>query len=370
MAWIGNLTDSYRLVLDTLWRNGPSSRAEIADSTGFTRPAISLMVQELTTMGLLVEQPARKGGQRGQPSRPLTVRADAGFAAGVNFSHSYLEMAVVDLAGAMLGSTRARLSNPDPEEIGRISAAALDKLVAEHELERGRLLGIGISFPGDFKADGTLAPHHYFPALAEPGLAERLEARLGAPVILENDGRVCAIGERVMGAGTAYRTFMLVHIGHGVGGGLIIDGKPYRGAQGNSGIMGQYYPYGAPRPSGQDLLETLAREGFAVDDFDGLESLAPASAPVVEAWVARAAGQLRGDLARVGRFFGPEAIILAGRLPPAIMTALAERIDLDSVLRPLDDLPTPPLIASSLGSAAGMIGAASLPIFRGLLPHS
>src|SRR5690606_14618451 len=114
--------------------------------------------------------------------------------------------------------------------------------------------GIGISFPCDFQADGTLLPHAYFPALREPGLVERFQATLGAPVMLENDGRVCAIGERVMGVGTAYRTFMLVHIGHGVGGGLIIDGKPYRGAQGNAGIMGQYYPYGAPRPSGQDLL--------------------------------------------------------------------------------------------------------------------
>jgi predicted NBD/HSP70 family sugar kinase len=362
------LSASYREVLDAVWRNGPSSRAEIAASTRFTRPAITQIVQELTAIGLLTEQPARKG-MRGQPSRPLTVRAEAGFAAGVNFSHSYLELALVDLGAAVIGTVRTKLERPDPDAIGAAAAQALDRLIADHALDRSRLLGIGISFPGDFQADGTLLPHAYFPALREPGLVERFEAALDAPVMLENDGRVCAIGERVMGVGTAYRTFMLVHIGHGVGGGLIIDGKPYRGAQGNAGIMGQYYPYGAPRPSGQDLLETLTAAGFAVSDFDGLEILPAESAPVVEQWIARAARQLRGDIARVGRFFGPEAIILAGRLPPAIMTALAEAIDLDSVLRPLDDLPIPPLRASSLGSAAGMIGAASLPIFQGLLPH-
>lgn len=364
----GDLTDSYRRVLDTVWRQGPASRAEIADSTGFTRPAISLMVQELTALGLLVEQPARKG-QRGQPSRPLTVRAEAGFAAGVNFSHSYLELALVDLAGTTIGSVRAGLARPEPDMIGTSAAAALDQLIAEHQLDRSRLLGVGVSFPGDFKDDGSLAPHGHFPALADPGLVERLEARIGAAVMLENDGRVCAMGERVMGVGSGYRTFMLVHIGHGVGGGLIIDGKPYRGAQGNAGIMGQYYPYGAPRPSGLDLLETLAAAGFDTADFDALETLPAAAAPVIERWVARAAAQLSGDLARVGRFFGPEAILLAGRLPPAIMTALAEAIDLEAVLRPMDDLPIPPVRASSLGSAAGMIGAASLPIYRGFLPH-
>jgi len=369
MGILGNLTASYRQVLDAVWCNGPSSRAEIADSTGFTRPAISMMVQELTAMGLLTEQPARRG-QRGQPSRPLTVRAEAGFAAGVNFSHSYLELALVDLGGAVIGTMRAELAKPEPDAIGHAAATVLERLIAVHELDREKLLGVGMSFPGDFKADGTLLPHGWFPALRAPGLAERLEAALDAPVILENDGRVCAIGERVMGVGTAYRTFMLVHIGHGVGGGLIIDGKPYRGAQGNAGIMGQYYPYGAPRPSGQDLLETLAAAGFVAADFDDLETLPPESAPLVEQWIERAAGQLSGDIARVGRFFGPEAIILAGRLPPAIMTALAEAIDLQAVLGPLDDLPIPPLKASSLGSAAGMIGAASLPIFRGLLPHA
>ena len=48
-------------------------------------------------MGLLAEQSARKG-QRGQPARPVTIKGSAGFSAGVNFSHSYLETALLDLA--------------------------------------------------------------------------------------------------------------------------------------------------------------------------------------------------------------------------------------------------------------------------------
>ena len=118
-------------------------------------------------------------------------------------------------------------------------------------------------------------------------------------------------------------------------------------------MMGQYYPYGAPRPSGQDLLETLRAAGFAAGDFDALDHLPAAAGPVVSQWIERAGAQLRGDVARVGRFFGPEAIILAGRLPPPMMTRLAEATDLDAVLRSVDDLPIPPLHASSLGSSAG-----------------
>ncbi len=161
-----------------------------------------------------------------------------------------------------------------------------------------------------------------------------------------------------------------MHIGHGVGGGLIIDGKPYRGAQGNAGLMGQFYPYGSPRPSGQDLLELLRAEGLPAHDFDTLADLAESGAATIDRWVERAAGQLGPDLARVGRFFGPQAIILAGRLPPSLIQRLANAIDLDGVLGPLDDLPIPPVLASELGTAAGMIGAASMLIFRALLPHT
>ncbi len=362
----GNLTPSYRQVLDAVWRNGPSSRAEIAVTTGFTRPAISQMVQELTNLGLLTEQSARKG-QRGQPARPVMVRGSAGFSAGVNFSHSYVEIALVDLSGALIATTRADIERPSPEIIANVVRRRLDKIVKAQSLDPDRLLGVGISIPGDFSTEGRWLPHVYFPELRDSDVNKRFESVLETPVILENDGRVCAIGERVMGVGKAYRTFMLVHIGHGVGGGLIIDGKPYRGALGNAGIMGQYYPYGAPRPSGQDLLETLKAEGIDVDDFDDLERL-PDDNDVVGRWITRAAGQLCGDIARVSRFFGPEAVILAGRLPPSIMNRLAKAIDLDSELRPMDDLPIPPLLASSLGSSAGMIGAASLPIFQKLLP--
>lgn len=369
MTHLLNLSAGSRRVFDALWRTGPSSRAEIADATGLTRPAVSQLVQELATLGLLSEQPARKG-QRGQPARPIVVDGSAGYAIGVNFSHSYIEVGLVDLSGILVGSIRGALREPTPEAIAEAVSHHIDTLLADSAVPRDRLLGIGLSLPADFYSDGTLMPHQYFPGLRQPNLAAFFTERLGASVLLENDGRACAIGERVVGIGRRFRTFMLVHIGHGVGGGLIIDGKPYRGVQGNAGLMGQFYPYGAPRPSGQDLIETLTAQGHPTRDFDALENLPRAAKPAVAEWIARAAAQLSPDLARVGRFFGPEAIILAGRLPPEIIERLASAIDLRSVLSPLDDLPVPPVLASPLGSSAGMIGAASLPIFRALLPHA
>jgi len=366
---LDRLNQSHRRILDTLLGTGASSRAEIATLTGLTRPAISQFAQELIDFGLITEEPARQG-LRGQPARPLAICPTAAFSAGVNFSHSYLELMVLDLAGRSIGSARAAIAKPGPAEIGQSSRALLTNLMNKHGLSPDYLLGVGFSLPGDFYSDGSLMPHPWFPELRRPDFSASLATALGFPVVLDNDGRASAIGERVIGIGRQYRTFMLVHLGHGVGGGLIIDGKPYRGAQGNAGILGQYFPYGAPRPSGQDLLETLQRAGFAIDDFDSLEALPEKASPVLEAWITRAADQLAGVLAMTGRFFGPEAIIIAGRLPPAITNAIAKAINLREALPPQDDLPLPYLSASTLGSAAGMAGAAALPIFQSLLPSS
>lgn len=121
------------------------------------------------------------------------------------------------------------------------------------------------------------------------------------------------------------------------------------------------------RPSGQDLLETLRKEGFEAEDFDALDNLPGESVPHVAAWVARSAQQLGAVLAMTGRFFGPDAIIMAGRLPPAIITALTAAMDMRKALPPYDDLPLPQSIPSRLGSTAGMAGAAALPVFKTLL---
>lgn len=364
---IGRLTPGYRQVLDTILRDGPSSRAEIAQRTRFTRAAVTNMVQDLADMGLVIEQPARRG-QRGQPARPVALSGKAGFAVGVNFSHSYLELALVDLAGAVIASDTTKLAAAEPEAIAATVSNRLKRIAAAEGLDPARMLGVGFSIPGDFYPDGSLAAHPSFPELRGGDLAARFGKALDTRIFLENDGRASAIGERVIGAGRAYRTFMLVHLGHGVGGGLIVDGKPYRGAYGNAGILGQFYPYGAPRPSGLDLIETLSAAGIAIDDFDALENLPDVAAPVLAAWIARAADQLSGEIFRVSRFFGPEAVILAGRLPPAVTQALVEAIDLEAMRPPLDDLPQVPVLASALGSRAGAIGAASIPIYDLLLP--
>lgn len=355
------------MILDLLWRDGPQPRTRLALITGFSRASVTNIADELIERGLLIEQPPERG-KRGQPSRPLALNRAAGYAIGVSFSVTYGEVGIVDFAGKLVAQSRFSINAPTVMAIADGAAAAIAALTGRHRLAKARRIGVGVAIPADFDAAGATLPHRLFPDLAGPGLADRFSRALNTTVIVENDGRSSAIGERLLGVGAPYRTMMLVHLGHGVGGGLIIDGAPFRGALGNAGVLGQYYPYGAPRPSALDLLETLRSAGFPAVDFDWLEHPPSDAAPVIDHWARRAADQLSTELALVSRFFGPEAVLLAGRLPANILDQIAAHISFERTLRPMDDLPIPPLRISRLGSAAGVIGAAAVPILNLLFP--
>ncbi|MFC5343419.1 ROK family protein (plasmid) [Brevundimonas staleyi] len=339
----------------------------MAIDAGLTPPAITQICKVLLHHGLVHELPARKG-QRGQPSRPLAVDPAGGFAGGVNFSHSYMEVGVMDLSGRLLGVRKTALGEPRPQTIADTAVAGVRDLVRRHRVPADRMLGLGFAVPGDFREGGRrLLAHPAFPHLNDQDLGEIFQSASPWPVFVENDGRTSAIGERIIGIGRGLSAFMLIHIGHGVGGGLIIDGRPFRGARGNAGPIGLFFPYGLPRPSGEDLLAHLRAAGLAADDFDALDALDLESSGALDVWLGRAGEQLGRVLPLLGRFIDPEAIVIAGRLPPVLLDRLAEVISQVDVIPPGDPLPGPAVVASRLGSLAGVVGAASLPIYERLI---
>jgi predicted NBD/HSP70 family sugar kinase len=192
-------------------------------------------------------------------------------------------------------------------------------------------------------------------------------AAMPVPIIVENDAASAALGERIHGVGIGLDTFMLVHIGHGVGGGLILDGALFRGAHDNAGMIGVNFPMTAPRPSGQDLFQTLARAGINAVDFDALETIDLAH-PAVKGWIDRAGAQLANGLHAVVRVLDPQAVILGGRLPPDLQAALFNAMPLADRLA--DDLasgtnlPGPRILNSTLGMHAGVTGAAAICFFK------
>jgi len=171
-------------------------------------------------------------------SNKSDLRSDLIFAADLGGTH--FRAAVVGCDGTI----HYRLKQPTPkaEKPDGIVHALVD---AAHEGERqtaargGQISAISVAVPGSVNLeDGVVVKAPNVPCLDGFRLAAALESELKWPAILENDANAAAVGEMWQGAGRGYSSIVCVTLGTGVGGGIILDGKLWRGADGSAAEIG------------------------------------------------------------------------------------------------------------------------------------
>ncbi|KAB2787287.1 ROK family transcriptional regulator [Brucella anthropi] len=367
MPTLPELSLNERRLIELTFRNRGIARVDLAQLSGMTGASVTRLIGRLIDLGLIAEETDRSGAQ-GQPRRLLQLQASRFYAAGVTFSVSRMEVAIVDLSGAILTTRSVEVRTGSPEEVAEAAQAAVDDMLCELSIQKADLVGIGVSVPGNFgTASHLLKAHPFFPAFENGRAVEAFRNTFDVPCHVENDGTAAALGEYVF----ADRELdgdplFFIHIGHGVGGGAVIDGKPFRGANGNACLPGVLYPYDQPRPSGQDLIETLNAAGFPLRDFEGINALPSDAASVVSTWVERAGEQLRQAVRAATAFFDPACIVIGGRLPSDLNRSLVQTILAEPLEGPSRGLPVAPVRTSHLGSQAGAVGAACLPFYRAL----
>ena len=223
------------LVLRTMFREGPVSRADLARATNLTRVTTSDLAAELLAEGLIEELGLREGtGRVGKPATLLGVVPDARFTIAVDLSDDErFHAALVDLAGKVLDRRVA-------ERDGRTGDAAVEtvrSLCADLAAASDRpLLGVGVGSPGVVDPRGVVveAPNLGW---ADVALAARLHDDLQLPVHVANDANAAVLGELGLG-GHADRSLFMVKVGQGVGAGLVLDGHLVVGDRFAAGEIG------------------------------------------------------------------------------------------------------------------------------------
>ncbi|MEO1677868.1 MAG: ROK family protein [Pseudomonadota bacterium] len=216
---------------------GHLPRIEIAKDLGVSPASVTALTSDLIGLGLLEEiaapRPAGDTG-RGRPPQALGVRAKAHLVAGIKLSDREHTAVVVDFAGRLLANASCphRPGTMPVDAMLDTTAALLDDVCAAAGTERAALSGLGIGVPGFVAADDGMV--HWSPLFAERdvALAEAATARLGLPVSIDNDANLVALAELWFGAGRAKANFAVVTIEHGVGMGLVVNHRLYRGARG------------------------------------------------------------------------------------------------------------------------------------------
>ena len=147
---------------------------------------------------------------------------------GVEIGGTKLQVVLGDEAGKI--GERRRL-HVDPAKGAAGIRRQIEQAVAE--LTQGRRIlraGVGFGGPVDWKT-GRICVSHHVEGWSEFDMAAWLSQVAGAPVVVENDGNVAALGEALRGAGVGSNPVFYVTLGSGVGGGLVVDGRVYHGAK-------------------------------------------------------------------------------------------------------------------------------------------
>ncbi|HET7855088.1 MAG TPA: ROK family protein [Gaiellaceae bacterium] len=250
--------------------------------------------------------------------------------------------------------------------------AALDEIVEELRAgEQIEALGFGLPSTIDQKA-GTAVSSVHVP-LTGVAFRSRMSDRYELPVGMDNDGNAAAIAEWQLGAGRGTRHMIMLTLGTGIGGGLILDGKPYRGAIGAGAELGHIVlQYGGPPCGpgcdGHGHFETLVSGSAA--DRAAQELFGPSSnaRELVErardgdeaaaAALAEVGHKLGTGIATLINIFEPEMIVLGGGFANAgdlVFDAAREAVAQEA-LPPGRDLVR--IVPAQLGPRAGMVGAA------------
>ena len=246
-----------QLLLEHIRTAGPYSRAELARVSGLSKPTVSLALANLERAGLV-----RLAGQRtGVPGRSALlyeVRPEAGFVLGLDIGLRYLRGAVADLAGEV----RARLSvavtaTSVPGRVAELVRLA-DDLCARAGIARASVTQTVIGSPGVYDPQRNLmALTGGLPGWDRPEALTSLRDAFGPALAIENDVDAAALAERALGHGRDADTFAFVHIGTGIGMGLVLGGRLHRGVHGVAGEiafmpLGDGVPAAGPWPAVPD----------------------------------------------------------------------------------------------------------------------
>ncbi|MEW9532102.1 ROK family protein [Microbispora sp. NPDC049125] len=377
--------DAHQAALLRLLRDGGRSRAELADVVDLSRSKLNVELDRLVELGLAEQDglAASRGGRRSSRVRlsPMTRFA------GIDIGATSIDVAVTNGELEVLGHLSEEC------DIREGPAVVLDQalnLVGRLRQDGvfTELNGVGIGLPGPVSfAEGVPVVPPIMPGWDRYPVRETISQELGCLAMVDNDVNIMALGELHAGLARHVEDFLLVKIGTGIGCGIVVDGKIYRGVSGSAGDIGHIRvddlgPVCACGNSG--CLEAyfggaaLAREAAAVARSGGSPYLAErlAATGVVTAQdVAAAAAQgdagaiglIRDGGRRVGQvlaslvsFFNPGLVIIGGgvaRLGHILLAEIRSVVYRRSLPLATGNLP---IVLSEMGETAGVIGAVRL----------
>ncbi len=226
-----------KLILRVIREYSPISRSEIVEKTNLTAATVSRIVNKLIKYKL-VKETGYAESSGGRKPVLLELNPDSVLTVGVDLEIDEINGVIIDLNGKILNKSRIDISGKTSQDyiLNKVNEV-IGKLLAESDY-MNRIIGIGIGMHGLVDNAGGISI--YPPAFGwrEVPVADIIKAKYDLPVIIENNVRALTLAEKWFGAGNNFNNFICIKVGAGIGSGIFVDGRLYRGADNYAGEIG------------------------------------------------------------------------------------------------------------------------------------
>ena len=370
-----------------LYFNGPKSAAEISKKLKSSIPTITTTIIELISNDVIKEQ-GQGNSSGGRRPNLYGLQNDTFFILGIDIGRFATKMAIFNTKLENITGLKTyplKLEN-DSKQIDEIYEIA-DKLINKSGILREKIIGVGVDMPGLVDAENGRNYTYFYEK--DRSLAACFEERFQLPVYIENDAKARTIAEYRYGLAKGVKNALIMHVGWGVGLGMIINGKLYRGSSGFAGELSHIplVEHGILCNCGkQGCLETvasgtalvrLAKEGLSAGQNSTLNKIGERGQELIPRTIIQAANE--GDqfaisiISKVGlelgkgiailiQLFNPELIILGGRVAEAnqyLLTPIEQALNHYSIPKLRNQTK---IVVSKLGTNANILGSVAMVI--------
>ena len=372
-----------QLVLQCVREQTQAGRAQIARATQLSTQAVSNIIAELLSDGLLYEAGRTHSG-RGLPAIQYAIQSSAAVGLGIEVRSDAIFSALVDLSGNPLATDRVPLTDSHPDNVANIVTQLHSAALRSKNVVTGSLLGAGIVMPGPIGRVGLSDNGQSTLVGWNDTDAHTLFANaLNTPVVIEHDTIAAVFAEHVSGAAKGLDSFAYIYFGTGIGLGVMSNGKVLRGSYGNAGELGHMVVErnGLHCTCGnKGCLETyvsryslnkrLASANIEASYGEQLEELYNDHNDVLFDWLEKASAPLAQTIGIVENLFDPQSIILGGALPDSILKHLIQSVELPqgSVSNRTDRI-APRVTTGKFGRMSASLGGAGLIINELFVPR-
>lgn len=323
-------------LLDAIRRAKRIARIDLAQAADISPATVTTITADMIRQGLIEEvAPEEFTGQsrRGRPRVDLKLRADAFLVAGLKVAETIISVVLVNFEGTVVTQHTYHRDQtcPSPEGFTTQIKQAIDATLGEVDYAWADLSAVGLGIAGIVDAKRGFV--HWSPFLDARNLelATMLKDAMNLPIFLDNDANLVAMAEQYLGDAQDTANFIVVTIETGVGMGIVIDNKVYRGARGcgaefghtkvqldgalcrcgQRGCLEAYVAdYALLREASFDT--SLFRKGSAERSVQDLLTAARKGNPTAKSIVDRSSRIFAMGLANLVNLFDPELIILSG----------------------------------------------------------